>query len=181
MRGDWDIHTGRRNHFAYQNRIHLLYGLFGFILVIWLMVNHILVLNFSDIWSFRLYGQLNQDKTVDHISKTRCRSKQYLTVMKEESHGNFMHGSFCDSGKTGIAKTVTLINYSLQVPYLEPYYLCAISDLETWGTVQSDLTWHFWRVKVALKCRIVAYTVWRPLNLYGFFLSEVPVTNLAAL
>ena len=36
------------------------------------MVNQILVLNFSDIWSFRLYGQLYQDKTVDHISETRC-------------------------------------------------------------------------------------------------------------
>ena len=36
------------------------------------MVNQILVLNFSDVWSFRLYGQLYQDKTVDHISETRC-------------------------------------------------------------------------------------------------------------
>ena len=36
------------------------------------MVYQILVLNFSDIWSFRLYGQLYQDKTVDHISETRC-------------------------------------------------------------------------------------------------------------
>ena len=43
-----------------------IYGLFGFILVIWSMINQILVLNFSDIWSFRLYGQLCQDKTVDH-------------------------------------------------------------------------------------------------------------------
>ena len=49
-----------------------IYGLFGFISVIWSMVNQILVLNFSDIWSFRLYGQLYQDKTVDHISETRC-------------------------------------------------------------------------------------------------------------
>ena len=36
------------------------------------MVNQILVLNFSDIWSFRLYGQLYQDKTMDHISETQC-------------------------------------------------------------------------------------------------------------
>ena len=49
-----------------------LYGLIGFILVIWSMVNQILVLNFSDIWSFWLYGQLYQDKTVDHITETRC-------------------------------------------------------------------------------------------------------------
>ena len=28
-----------------------IYGLFGYISVIWSMVNHILVLNFSDIWS----------------------------------------------------------------------------------------------------------------------------------
>ena len=49
-----------------------IYGLFGFISVIWSMVNPILVLNFLDIWSFRLYGQLYQDKTVDHISETRC-------------------------------------------------------------------------------------------------------------
>ena len=49
-----------------------IYGLFGFILVIWSMINQILVLNFSDKWSFRLYGQLYQDKTVDHISETRC-------------------------------------------------------------------------------------------------------------
>ena len=50
-----------------------IYGLIGFILVIWSMVNQILVLNFSDIWSFWLYGQLYQDKTVDHVSETRCR------------------------------------------------------------------------------------------------------------
>ena len=49
-----------------------IYGLLGFISVIWSMVNQILVVNFSDIWSFRLYGQLYQDKTVDHISETRC-------------------------------------------------------------------------------------------------------------
>ena len=49
-----------------------IYGLFGNILVIWSMVNQILVLNFSDIWSFWLYGQLYQDKTVDHIAETRC-------------------------------------------------------------------------------------------------------------
>ena len=49
-----------------------LYGLFGFFPVIWSMVNHILVLNISDIWSFCLYGQLCQDKTVDHISETWC-------------------------------------------------------------------------------------------------------------
>ena len=49
-----------------------IYGLFGFISVIWSMVNQILVVNFSDIWSFWLYGQLYQDKTVDHISESRC-------------------------------------------------------------------------------------------------------------
>ena len=47
-----------------------IYGLFGFISVIWSMVNQVLVVNFSDTWSFRLYGQLYQDKTVDHISET---------------------------------------------------------------------------------------------------------------
>ena len=52
---------------------HWIYGLYGFILVIYSMVNHILILNFMDIWSFRLYGQLYQDKTVDHISETRCK------------------------------------------------------------------------------------------------------------
>ena len=49
-----------------------IYGLFDQFSLTWLMVNQILVLNFSDIWSFRLYGQLYQDKTVDHISETRC-------------------------------------------------------------------------------------------------------------
>ena len=49
-----------------------IYGLFGFISVIWSMVNHILVLIFSNIWSFWLYGQIYQDKTVDHTSETRC-------------------------------------------------------------------------------------------------------------
>ena len=44
-----------------------IYGLFGFISVIGSMVYQILVLNFSDIWSFRLYGQLYQDITVDYI------------------------------------------------------------------------------------------------------------------
>ena len=49
-----------------------IYGLFGFISVIWSMVNQMLVLNFADIYSFRLYGQLYQDKTEDHISETWC-------------------------------------------------------------------------------------------------------------
>ena len=49
-----------------------IYGLFGFISVIWSMVNQILVLIFLDIWSFRLYGQLYQDTTVDIISETWC-------------------------------------------------------------------------------------------------------------
>ena len=40
------------------------------------MVNLILVQHFSDIWSFRLYGQLYQDKTVDHISETQCTKLQ---------------------------------------------------------------------------------------------------------
>jgi len=57
-----------------------IYGLFGFISVIWSMVNQILELNFSDIWSFRLYGQLYQDKTVDHISETRCSSLNQLMI-----------------------------------------------------------------------------------------------------
>ena len=56
-----------------------IYGLFGFILVIWSMVNQILVLNFSDIWSFRLYGRLYRDKTVDHISETRCNCFKELS------------------------------------------------------------------------------------------------------
>ena len=43
------------------------------------MVYQILVLNFSDIWSFRLYGQLYQDKTVDHISETRCNCFKELS------------------------------------------------------------------------------------------------------
>ena len=47
-----NIYTGLR---LYGLRI---YGLFGFISVIWTMVNQILVLNFLDIWSFWLYGQL---------------------------------------------------------------------------------------------------------------------------
>ena len=53
---------------------------FGFISVIWSMVNHMLVLNFSAIRSFQLYGQpgqLYQDKTVDHISETRCIQSLY--------------------------------------------------------------------------------------------------------
>ena len=49
-----------------------IYGLSGFISLIWSMVNQILVLNFSDIWTFQLYGQLYQDKMVYHISETRC-------------------------------------------------------------------------------------------------------------
>ena len=46
------------------------------------MVNQILVLNFSDILSFRLYGQLYQDRTVDHISETLCtRMKRILDAV----------------------------------------------------------------------------------------------------
>ena len=61
----------------YLNRCHGLaaytefrYNVFGY--MVFLALFQILVLNFSDIWSFRLYDQLYQDKTVDYISEIRC-------------------------------------------------------------------------------------------------------------
>ena len=63
-----------------------IYGLFGIISVIWSMVNQILGLNFSDIWSFRLYGQLYQDKTVDHISETWCIAESARQLGKMVDH-----------------------------------------------------------------------------------------------
>ena len=46
------------------------------------MINQILVLNFSDIWSFWLYGQLHQDKTLDHISETRAQFYKNVSSRK---------------------------------------------------------------------------------------------------
>ena len=37
-------------------------------------IDHISEISASVIWSSRLYGQFYQDKTVDHISETRCNN-----------------------------------------------------------------------------------------------------------
>ena len=58
------LYTGFR---LYGLRI---YGLVGLISVI--LVKGQSDFKILDIWSFRLYGQLYQDKTVDHISEIRC-------------------------------------------------------------------------------------------------------------
>ena len=69
-----------------------LYGLrrYGMVfLALFQLYGHILVLSFSNIWSFWLYGQLYQDKTVDHISETRCITRVQGT--SSAKYENFTH------------------------------------------------------------------------------------------
>ena len=65
------------------------------------MVNQILVIHFSDIWSFRLYGQLYHNKSVDHISETWCKS-----FAKKQRASSIAARPTCQERKVIIVSTV---------------------------------------------------------------------------
>ena len=66
---------------------------FGYIWSFWLYFGYMVngqsdfSTKFFCIWSFRLYGPLYQDKTVDHLSETRCFIFQVILLDKTASVG----------------------------------------------------------------------------------------------
>ena len=118
----------------------------------------ILVINFSNIWSFRLYGQLYQDKTVDHKSETRCSHnicpKAISTTQQENRIGDWQNSrniKFCHKPISTVdlfifaAPSTTLTNTARRVIY-EACNLCHWEEQH--------------RLRAAINCR-TSYLLWK--------------------